>query len=519
MKNKIDKISSLLLLVLVALLPFSFKTITLKETAIFSLIAIFLFIRWLSGRIGKIPSRAIALIFVLIVASTSRSFFAANTLIIVLLFLIWLIKIWIGTSRINQDSGLEVIIIFLSLTTFLLLKITQPILYALIFIYVVNAFTEKKNIEIMGRALAMALIFSGFLAGVAIVKADRYMLIGEAFRDSGARSKAVKYFKKAAVLQPENARTHLLLANGYFESGQTVPALVELEKGIRPGALKPQEILEAYYKLGKLYLIMHKWDKAFDNYQKTIRLIKNKDIVLNNEISNDYFFVALHRESSGLLDEAIKEYRKHLNEFPDNTDARYSLAKILSAKGYNNQAIDEYRILISQNGNNVNYHICLSDIYKLNLGADILKHENLINEYERILELQPANLGASNSLVRAYMRIGLKEKAKNLSREIIKRHPFSPTGYLVYGDLLMETNDFENVDKFYKKALFLAPREISVIIHISDFYIMANRYKEARYILRDALRTFPKNKELNSRIDVVNAQLLIQTEKQPYKRY
>lgn len=505
MKNDADKIYSVFLFILVVLLPFSFKTISAKEAVIFFIIAIFLFIFWLLGRIGEIPPRAIALIFVLITTLTNRSFFTPNALIIVFLILSWLIRIRKGISQIGHDNGLEVIIIFISLAAFFLMKIIQPILSALIFVYVANVLTERKNREITGRVLVLALFFSGLLATLAIVKSDYYMLKGQTFKDAGDLSKAVEYFKKSVVLQAENANTHLLLAKVYFESGQTVPAVVEFERTIGSGILRPQEMSEVYYKLGKLYLTMRKWDKAFDNYQKTIRLIKNKNIVLNNRIADDHFFTALHYESSGLLDEAIMEYRKHLNELPDNAAARYSLAKILSVKDYQNQAINEYEMLISQNANNVNYHIGIADIYKLDSGTNMVQHQNLINAYEKILKIQPFNIGASDSLVKAYMKIGLREKAKILSQEIIKRHPFSPTGYLYYADSLLEANDFENAEKFYKKALFLAPREISIIIYISDNYIAANRCKEARHILCGAVRAFPHNKELNSRVDLVNA--------------
>jgi len=491
-----------ILSLIAALLPFSYNVIKASEASIFLAFAILLLWRTIFT-LDALPSGMIALIFILITASSNYSFYWLNSLLLAILLLLWIII----RKPIIFNSRLDIILIISGIVFSIIIKASHPVFYSLLYVYVSNNLERGEKIRKISTVLIFSLLISCLMSWLAMDKADRYLHNAKLLSHTGQQSEAISYFKKASELQPKNAALHFLLANRYYILNEYSAAINEFEKSVILNPLKPQEMAEAYYKLGRLYSITQKWDKAFANYQKVILLMKSKNIVLNNGMAEDNFFSALCLENSGLLEKAIIEYRKHLEYSPGNTAARYNLAKILSTKDFKTQAVNEYKILISQDENNVNYHIGIADIYKLDPTADGTRHQTIVNEYEKILELQPFNIGASSSLVNAYRRAGLKQKAKNLSKEIMKRHPFSSQGYLFYGNLLLSDKDFKNASKFYKKALFLAPNDLTIIIRLIDSYSLNNQFKEAALLLSRSLNKFPDNKELISRLNFLNSKL------------
>jgi tetratricopeptide (TPR) repeat protein len=132
---------------------------------------------------------------------------------------------------------------------------------------------------------------------------------------------AIKCFKKAIAINPNNAPIHYNLGIIYYDRGMLDEAITEYKKAI---ALLPG-YLDAHYNLGITYIDKGMLDEAIDAFKKTID-IAPKDAAA-------YCNLGIVYDKKGMLDKAITEFKKAIDVYPNYAEAHFNLGAVYKKQG------------------------------------------------------------------------------------------------------------------------------------------------------------------------------------------
>jgi len=185
--------------------------------------------------------------------------------------------------------------------------------------------------------------------------ADVYNMLGVIYHDQGQYQKALRAFEAALRINPGYTEAALNLAVTYNDTG------------------KYKEAQETY---------RHALSRSGVREGKLDRFVQGK-------LANMYADIGDVWLSSGLYQEAIKEYRRALELGPAFADLRSKLAGALRDAGEREQAIEEYEQVVRQTPNYVPA--------RLNLGLSLFaagRKDDAVKHWKAVLEISPGNRNA-----------------------------------------------------------------------------------------------------------------------------
>lgn len=223
------------------------------------------------------------------------------------------------------------------------------------------------------------------------------LTLGRGYFEKKQWAEAEKYLTQVVEENQSFADVYNMLGVIYHDQGQFARAQRAFEAALR---LNPA-YTDAALNLAIIYNDMGKYREAKEVYSGAIsrqRATPNKmDPYVRGKIANMYADIANVYASSGMLDEAIAEYRRALELGPTFVDIRLKLADALRDQGEHAEALKEFEAILKANPNylpgRVHYGITL---YSAGRKADA------IAIWEDVLARNPGNKSAEMylSLVR-----------------------------------------------------------------------------------------------------------------------
>ncbi len=111
-------------------------------------------------------------------------------------------------------------------------------------------------------------------------------------------NKAIAFYKKALLIKPDHAESHINLGNIYFIIGRYNEALESYNNAL--GYSSEDNIYSLLSKIGTTYLILENYEKAIDTYKQIISL--------RSDSPNARFSLGLIYFINGNKEEAFNEY-------------------------------------------------------------------------------------------------------------------------------------------------------------------------------------------------------------------
>ncbi|NLI63096.1 MAG: tetratricopeptide repeat protein [Methanosarcinaceae archaeon] len=265
-----------------------------------------------------------------------------------------------------------------------------------------------------------------------------------------------------------------------------------LEKEMK---LDPNDLTALYYS-GLV-------EEALGNTENAIgyfNLILEKDPKFQNakmKLANIYSM----SENPEDLKKASTLFEQIVNEQPENTHARYSLAKLYEKEGDLKKASDSFKKIIEMSPRHLNSYEEL---------AKILIRQNKITDAEKYLidaeSINPFDYEISNLCGIVYTKLEKISDAKKMFEKAIQLDPFSPKAYFNYGILNLQTEQFEEAVSNLEKAA-----NADIQNENAYFYLGIAQSKSEKY--SDALKSFKTAKELNENSNDLNKDLKEDIEK------
>ena len=133
----------------------------------------------------------------------------------------------------------------------------------------------------------------------------------------GKPDAAMKAYKKALAIKPDNAEAYNNMAITLQEQGKLEEAIEAYKKAL---AIKPDNA-EAYYNLGNSLKEQGKLEEAIEAY--------NKSLAIKPDYAEAYSNMGATLQDQGKLEEAVEAYNNALAIKPDYAGAKHNLAETL----------------------------------------------------------------------------------------------------------------------------------------------------------------------------------------------
>jgi len=207
------------------------------------------------------------------------------------------------------------------------------------------------------------------------------------FRNLKMRDEMYEGLKEAIRLDPDEPLYHFELASAYFTDNKLAKAESEYLT-----TLKLQEnFIEAYKRLGRLYMSQGKWDNAIHYFKDVL----NRSGVTNpHQVQN---WLAISYYAKGKVNLAEKAWREALS-FGENSEIRLNLAIAYKANEQYRLATESLVKAIELDPDLVRAHFEIAQLYLKANNKDLAK-----NHFGRVIDLEP--LSKQGKASQEYLRL------------------------------------------------------------------------------------------------------------------
>ena len=253
----------------------------------------------------------------------------------------------------------------------------------------------------------------------------------------------------------------------YLARGQIDKAIAEWEK-----LIKEYPDGNNYNTLGDLYLKKGDKQDAIDSFHKAANFFRHEGFSLK----------------------ALALYKKVLNINPSDPDSLYSLGELNEEKGLTTDAIK--------------YYLATAD----SLSKEG-KKEKLLDIYDKVLALSPANIPLRNKVAEIYAKEGLMseatkqyfqiamlhaekgeiEKSIGYYQKVLGAQPLNREAILGINYLYEKTGNLEKAIEQMKEAATLFPQDTDIHLRCAEIHIMSGMFDEAREYLGKVTEIEPAN--------------------------
>ena len=253
----------------------------------------------------------------------------------------------------------------------------------------------------------------------------------------------------------------------YLARGQIDKAIAEWEK-----LIKEYPDGNTYNTLGDLYLKKGAKQDAIDSFHKAAKFFRHEGFSLK----------------------ALALYKKILNINPADPDSLFSLGELNEEKGLTTDAIK--------------YYLATAD----SLSKEG-KKEKLLDIYDKVLALSPANIPLRNKVAEIYAKEGLMseatkqyfqiamlhaekgeiEKSIGYYQKVLGAQPLNREAILGINYLYEKTGNLEKAIEQMKEATTLFPQDTDIHLRCAEIHIMSGMFDEAREYLGKVTEIEPAN--------------------------
>jgi tetratricopeptide (TPR) repeat protein len=271
--------------------------------------------------------------------------------------------------------------------------------------------------------------------------ADAHSILGVVLSAQGKPKDGIASLKRAIKLAPKVAAYRSNLGEIQRQNGKLADAIVTLQEAVE---LDPKNA-QAHNNLGIARFDSSNFDEAIEAYRKAIELDPDYAEAHNN-LGN-----ALRRK--GQFDEAMDSYQNALAIRERYPETYNNMGTLLRELNKNEQAEHALRKAIQQNPAYVEAHNNLAALYHSDK-----RDVDALRELTEVLKLAPADRRGLILTARIQAKRGNHSAAEQACRLVIKDDPENAEALTVLGQILHETDRFDEALEVLEKANDLAPR-------------------------------------------------------------
>ena len=297
-----------------------------------------------------------------------------------------------------------------------------------------------------------------------------------------------------ALLSTEAALALVAMGAFYLSVSHPDKAVISANSQVKPGH-ETQEVLKDVQKL-KPYKLMMKEGHLIEAVQESAKLLEAEpnDVAVN-------WCAALIAMKSRRYDDAFNQMKHTLALVPKNRALRLEFARNLVKAGKIEEAIAQYKLVISQAPNVVLPRMELASLY-----MNQNRPQDAANELEALLQLKPTESNARKMRGLALAQTGKAEQGMNeyLDGVVNENASGQPQAVKL---LLGMWGDIDKAKFQLERQMQENPDDAMAKLRLAEIYLYMNKPGEAKPYLLDARKLKPENPEIHRTLCVVYKKL------------
>ncbi len=319
---------------------------------------------------------------------------------------------------------------------------------------------------------------------------SEHLKSGDASLKKSDWDSALREYREAVQLDPENVPAHNGVGRALGEKGDHDGALREFQEAVR---LDPN-YAEAHNGMGWILGLKGDIDGAMKEYREAIRL--------KPEYARAHSNLGWAFTEKEDWDNAIREYREAVRLKPDDTDAYDGLAWSLNQKGDWPSALREYREAIRLKPNDLDPHLALGAAY-MNKGD----FDSALREYREAVRVKPDSAQAHASVGVALSRKGDWKTATAEDREAVRLDPNYADGHADLAFDLGHSGDWDGEIREARESVRLQPSRALAHYYLGRGLEHKGDRKAALAEYGKASKLDPKNQSIAANYDRLQTEL------------
>ncbi len=230
--------------------------------------------------------------------------------------------------------------------------------------------------------------------------------------------------------------------------------------------------------------------------------------------------------------EAVMEFRAAADIDNNSADAHWGLARCYENLGQYFETLDELRIAVKLNPDNLQAQVKLGNYYLLSTPPQIdeaakvldnifARDPNFIEGYilkagifeaqgkseqeilgvlNQAIALDPKRTETYISLSRYYMKRGKTDEAEKAIQKGIEANPEKASGYIEYGRFFNYTERPAEAEAQFSKAMTVEPKNVEAYQAIAEFYVEKRQFEKAETVYKQIVQIQENSPE--SRLDL-----------------
>ena len=363
------------------------------------------------------------------------------------LALLGLVTFW--RSPAGRTPGGRLLILFLLVYTASVVLFFVTSRYRLPAVPLLLLFAAQGARECLNRnrraliALPFLLLLTNMGAGPMDMEGEpqQHFWLGYAHEQKGMSASAIGEYRTVLRHRPSHENALLRLAALYGDRREYYKAIEVYRQflGTYP------ESARARFLLASAYLQVQQYGRAVVEYETLVPLLP--------DWAELYGRLGYAHLMAGHLDRAAAAYRRTIELRPDSSLVRYQLARLYQAEGDLHAAVEECRVLVSQEPHRAEHRAHL---------ADLLIEQESAGQESILLE-----------------RTSRTRQAEEQLREAIRLDPDYVLSYWALGLLLARQDRYAEATGFFEKIAALAPEDAQVHACLGNLYKRTGRKAEA----------------------------------------
>jgi len=349
-----------------------------------------------------------------------------------------------------------------------------------------NAFSEAAELFAEARSI-MPLKEPRFEAQKLSEMADAFYDYASNFPDTAngreALSEAEAMANDAVTKDSALGSPHYILGKIARDTHQNDKALREFRDAAR---LDPNNFMYSH-DFGRMLFISRSFTDARDSFQNAVRI--------NPNFETAWYNLGGSLRALNNPDEALNAYRRAVTIKPDYSAAHREIGRILLAKGDTRGAVDAFSKALQHNPNDYTAMRELADAYSQ--AENYIEAENL---YARALSVNPFDAQTNHNMALVKTELNKLTEALDFARKAVESAPNNAIYMYTMGLVLEKSGAADRAITAYKSSASLDSRYIRPRINLGNLLVTIDRYPEAVSYLNEALAVAPADYEVNQNL-------------------
>ena len=331
-----------------------------------------------------------------------------------------------------------------------------------------------------------------------------YYIIGTAYMSMKKFEESVFYLEKALEINPQHSQLYNNLGTSYVTIGNLEKAY---ENFMKASEYDPENSI-TYYNIASILQLQNKHEEACGYFEKAYAIEPQDSYIVA---------LALSEVKSKKFDKAISHYKLLVSHHPEKPNFQYNLACCYEMIGEYTYAIGILAHLVMLNPKSTTMAKKLASLY-----LKINQPLNAKEIYEKIILSGTVSFETYYEFANICAKTGDMDKAEKILKKVIELNPdfapahkdlgviylgkrlfdyskdefnkalaIAPDNFDVnfeYANYLHSTTDFQEADKFYKKALELNAEDVDALGFSALNKIHLQQYDEAFEQIEKAIK-------------------------------